>query len=486
MIGQRGGGYNFKGVIDNVRIYNRALAVTEIQSDMSTPITKLLTPALKTGLGPASATGREQGSTAGPKLPKASDSLSPNVVSDLFCTPKIINAGSQATCELRMAANIPAMQIEITSSSEQVRTPAVVRTRANQTRLAFQVDIDAAARQQSVTVTAGTGNAAVRDTIQVVAALRPIVTVPGSQAAKRGTPVRFLVAAVDPADLEVQLTASEVPAGASFDAASGGFEWTPAAAQTGRYKVTFTATNAARQSSSMQVTIEVTSGDPTLDTAERMCSPGAVASLKGSWLAEPGSALSDPSGNAMDLAGTKVKVNGQYVPVLSASPTQVHFLCPVLDPETRLEVAVETASGVTQPLTMVMQSASPWIFSLDGAGQNQGVISFADSTELAMSRNSRVAARPAEPGDEIVIWGTGFGPATEVSTRTVLVRIGDAYAKTDSVRAVPGHVGVYTIQVRVPTAAIGDSVPVQVQVTTPDGKQFNSNNVTAAFEPVSQ
>ncbi len=37
-IGRRTGGYYFNGVIDEVRIYNRALSQTEIQTDMNTPI----------------------------------------------------------------------------------------------------------------------------------------------------------------------------------------------------------------------------------------------------------------------------------------------------------------------------------------------------------------------------------------------------------------------------------------------------------------
>jgi hypothetical protein len=37
-IGQRAGGYFFNGVIDNLRIYNRALSATEVQSDMNTPV----------------------------------------------------------------------------------------------------------------------------------------------------------------------------------------------------------------------------------------------------------------------------------------------------------------------------------------------------------------------------------------------------------------------------------------------------------------
>ena len=37
-IGRRSGGFYFNGVIDEVRIYNRALSGPEIQADMNTPI----------------------------------------------------------------------------------------------------------------------------------------------------------------------------------------------------------------------------------------------------------------------------------------------------------------------------------------------------------------------------------------------------------------------------------------------------------------
>jgi hypothetical protein len=37
-IGRRSGGFYFNGIIDNVRIYNRALSAPEIQADMNTPV----------------------------------------------------------------------------------------------------------------------------------------------------------------------------------------------------------------------------------------------------------------------------------------------------------------------------------------------------------------------------------------------------------------------------------------------------------------
>jgi uncharacterized protein (TIGR03437 family) len=423
--------------------------------------------------------------------PKAADpqatGLAAEVLSTLSCTPKAIDAGGHAVCELRVAANSSPGQIQLSSTSQQVSVPATVVARANQTRLTFQVYAEAAARQQLVTVTAMAGSASVQDTIQVATAAQPIVTAPYNQAAKRGAPTRFTVSAADPMDLPLQLTASGLPVGATFDPTNGGFDWTPTSVQAGKYKMTFTATNPAGQSSSKQVTIDVTSGDPTLATAERGCSPGAVASLAGSWLAEPGSNISDPSGNAIELGGTKVKVNGQYVPVVSSSSTKVDFVCPSLLPETQLGATVENAFGVSRPLSMVMQSSSPWIFSLSASGQNQGVVSFTGMTELAMARNAQVLAHPAQPGDEIVLWGTGFGLSSEALPGMVTVKLGGVDAEVEGVLPVADHAGVYTVRVRVPVPTeFGDEVPVEVQVIGPDGKQFLSNRVMIAVEPVSQ
>jgi uncharacterized protein (TIGR03437 family) len=411
-------------------------------------------------------------------------SLPQNQLSSLVCIPNVIAAGDPLTCELRVAADSAANAIQLTSSSPQVKLPATVVTRPNQSRLTFQLNADPAAQQQLVTVSALSGGTTVQATIEVASAAHPILTVPQNQTTTRGTPNRFTVSAVDPANLPVALTASGLPAGATFDAASGGFEWTPSVAQAGRYMVTFTATNAAAQSSSARVAIDVTSGTPTVANVEQPCSPGAIASLRGVSLAEPGFGLADVTGNSTDLGGTKVEVNGVYVPVLSASPTEVHFVCPTMSPGTQLEVAVEGPAGASDSVNMVVQSASPEIFSMGGPGRKQGIVTFAGTEDLAMVRNAEVAAHPAQPGDQILLWGTGFGTSNEVPSGTMSVKIGGVDAPVECVSAVLGQLGVYTVQVRVPVPMVfGEEVPAQIQVIGSDGKVFNSHIVTIGVEP---
>jgi uncharacterized protein (TIGR03437 family) len=421
-----------------------------------------------------------------PSAPNDGTSSIPQaVLATLKCAPNVIDAGDQLVCDLRLSAAAAASQIQVSSSSQQVKLPGTVVSRPNQTNLSFQLRADAVSHQQLVTVTARLGETAVEDTILLMAASSPVISVPQQQLAKPGTALGFVVSATDPSGLPIQTTASRLPLGATFDPENGMFEWTPNVAQIGKYDVTFAAANSAGQSwSTAQVSIEVTAGTPTLASMDRSCSPAAVASLRGTWLSESGSILSDPSRNELAGGGAKVQVNGEYVPVLRASSTEVRFLCPSLAAGTQLTVSVETQAGVSEPLNTVMQNASPWIFSPGGPAQAQAMASFPGTQEFVMTRNAQFAGHPAQPGQTILFLGTGFGAFADIFPGTVSVQIGGVDAEVEGLSAVPSHRGLYTLQVRVPVPmAFGGEVPVEVRVISPDGKVFRSSGVTIAIEP---
>jgi uncharacterized protein (TIGR03437 family) len=311
----------------------------------------------------------------------------------------------------------------------------------------------------------------------------PVLTIPDTQIVKFGQLVDFSISAADPADLAVQLAVAGLPVGASFDAAGGRFSWIPNTSQAGKHKITFTAYNSALQSSTAHLIVDVDSGMPVLTPSKQFsCSPNSIARVTGKWLAASRSVLSDPTGRVMDLDGTKVRVNGQYVPVLFSSATEVTFLCPNLRPGSELSVEVATASAITEPLTTIMREASPTIISLDGSGMNQGIVSFADDNDLVMARTFRVPGHPAQTGDYVVIWATGLASVTDASNRA-RVKVGDIHTDIESIHAVSGYAGLYNVQVRVPAViTVGDAVPLQLEVTTPNGQQFNSNTVTISIE----
>jgi len=388
------------------------------------------------------------------------------------------------TCELLATASAQSVQVPLNTSSEQVLIPAVVTTRPNQSSLTFQAQTSPVSKQQSVTITAALATGTVQDTILLMGASAPALRAPRPQTASAGVPMSFAVSATDPSDLPTQIAGASIPAGASFDPLTGVFEWTPRASQTGKYRMTFTATNSARQSSTAQVELEVDSGLPTVDTPASSCSPGAIGTLHGKWLATPGSQLSDPSGASFDLGGTGAAVNGQAAPVLYSSEDQVNFLCPDTGTGTQLSVIVTSRFGSSQPVAVGMVEATPTILSMGDAQGNQGWISFYGSNDLVMERNYRVPAHPAQPDDQIVIRATGLGTAAEALSGTMLVKLSDVYVGVESVQAVSGYAGVYAVRVRVPAAMTFGAVPVQLQSMTPDGHPRNSNSVTAEFEAV--
>jgi Ca2+-binding RTX toxin-like protein len=86
------------------------------------------------------------------------------------------------------------------------------------------------------------------------------------------SPLSFVVAAADALDApanNVTLSVADLPAGATFDPATGKFAWTPNATQQGTYTVVFTATDdgapAAASSGSVLLTVRDVNRPPTLD-----------------------------------------------------------------------------------------------------------------------------------------------------------------------------------------------------------------------------
>ena len=397
--------------------------------------------------------------------------------SSLSCYPRVVDAGGSFNCELKLTGAPQAADLSIESSSSNVTLPAATRARANQHSLSFQGSVSPSARQESITVSATAPGRGLEDTVMTVAASGPVIRAPLNQLVKYGTPIDFKVSvnSIDPAPL----AAAGLPAGASFDNATGRFDWTPGINQQGAYDVTFT-TKGPAAAATRTVHIDVDAGIPSISNASKFgCSPSAVANLSGKWLG-PDEPAADPSGNSTELGGTTVRVNGTLVPLLYAGKTQASFLCPAGAPGDALQIVLETPSGATTAFNTTTQAATPFLLSA-GSGK-QGLIFVADTTELATVRDVRGAGQPAQPGDSLSIRATGLGENLPVS-----VKIGDAYAQVLSIAPVENAAGVWNIRVAVPAAPnFGDAIPVQLEMASSDGRPITSNSVMMAIEPVRQ
>ena len=129
----------------------------------------------------------------------------------------------------------------------------------------------------------------------------PVVTAPPTASAVANTPLSVYVSATDPdAQAITSLTASGLPAGATFtpDAGntSGTLSWTPSFAQSGNHVVSFTATNALSGSATTQITVTQSDRGPVVTA------PATATGAENALLTVNVSAA-DPDGDAITALG---------------------------------------------------------------------------------------------------------------------------------------------------------------------------------------
>jgi uncharacterized protein (TIGR03437 family) len=433
----------------------------------------------------------------------------------LSCAPQTVQAGGFFTCTVGM--NNPNVlqvaRLAVSSSSPSLELPSPFMTRPGQAQLSFEVFTTPFAGQQSSAVTVQFGETAVTSTVEVTPATAPILNLPGTQMAAFGKPMSFAISAVDPGGLPLTLSAANLPPGASFDPATGEFRWTPqapsslnqrlgASSPLERREVTFTATNSARKSSTGSVTIEADPGLPvitglrnaasqqsqavlpkervTAQPTPTSCSPGSLASLLGRWLGAGAQPTASPTGSSTELEGAAVIVNGNPAPVVYASATRVDFLCPEALPGGELEISAQVGGTVTNVIH-ANQQATLGLFSADGSGQGQAMVTLSGTSLLATPRSYLNDGQPAEPGDTISILATGAG--LDAGPALVEVSIGGVSTTADRVQPMPGMAGVYQVDVTVPASvAPGDAVPIAIEIADSSGIAIGSNTVTIAVE----
>jgi uncharacterized protein (TIGR03437 family) len=445
------------GVVDEVRVYNRALSQSEIQTDMNTAV-RSYSPS-SSGRGRNTTVSMSTEETAEPKAASDASSLS------LSCSPRSVAAGSWVRCELQGAPAPDSRSVRLATGTDQLKTPSSVMTRPNQSVVAFYAYAESFARQQSVVIKAELDGATVEETVLVQAAAKPVILAPASQMASTEGGTLFDVAATDAAGAPVELSVKDLPAGATFDAATGRFEWTPQAAQAGKYDVTFVA-NSAERTSTTRVALEVGSGAPELNASAAPCSVGGLGTVTGKWLVAAGEE-------------TKVLVNGQYAPVFRASPSAVDFLCPNAEPGTPLSIQAEIGALRSQPAKGSVQSAAPRILSLAAATEETQTL-FAESGEFAASGDP-TPAPAAHAGDSVVMLAAGL-PACQTATAGVTAFVGGVAAGIESMRPATDAPGVCRVEFQIPkSVAFGDKVAVTLQVVDA-GRALASTPLTIPVE----
>lgn len=230
---------------------------------------------------------------------------------------------------------------------------------------------------------------------------------------------------------------------------------------------------------------------------------GFSAAAPGSWIEIHGAHLANRtrSWNAADfhgaqaptsLDGTAVTIGGQAAFISYISPNQINAQIPsgaALGPQ---DVRVVTAAGASDSQTITVNQVQPGLlapaaFKLGDKQYTEATFADGATRALPASMNPLMtqgsAARPARPGETLVLYGVGFGRVTPESNAGEVVQQGNSLlssfqvflgglrAEVSYAGLAPGTVGLYQFNVVVPDAATGDAVPLTFAVGGSTGQQ---------------
>ncbi len=195
-----------------------------------------------------------------------------------------------------------------------------------------------------------------------------------------------------------------------------------------------------------------------------------AGAASGSWVTLQGTALSASTrvwreadivnGRLpQSLDGVSVRINNQPASVYYVNPTQINVLAPETVADASVPVTVTNANGTSDTVTVDFRRISPGLFQLAdenaAAARNDGTL--IGPPDLI----SGATTVPANPGEAILLFGTGFGPTSPASDPS---RVIDAPLPT----ATPVRVQIHHEQVPVASAALVSPGVYQFNITVPD------------------
>jgi uncharacterized protein (TIGR03437 family) len=166
--------------------------------------------------------------------------------------------------------------------------------------------------------------------------------------------------------------------------------------------------------------------------------------------------------------GLSVTIGGQPAFLEFLSPTQLNVISPDLSGSGPVDVVVTNNGAASDPVQAQLQAVAPAFFLWPGGYAVATDINF--KLKIKAGTFQGVSTTPPAPGDVLVLWGTGFGPAspgvqaghqvpgspTSNISGSVQVKIGDQDAKIFGAALAPGFAALVQVAVEVPNLADGD------------------------------
>jgi len=204
-------------------------------------------------------------------------------------------------------------------------------------------------------------------------------------------------------------------------------------------------------------------------------SPGSWIEIYGTNLADEtrGWTTDDFTGVTAptSLSGTSVTIGGQDAFIDYISPGQVNALIPSSAATGQQQLTLQTSAGTSAAVTLTVNAVQPGLLAPPNfkvGGVQYVVATFADGTYvLPAAAVSGITSQPAKPGDEIVLYGIGFGPvspsipagqlvAEANSLADFQISIGGMPCKVEYDGLAPNYTGLYQINLTVPDVAAGN------------------------------
>lgn len=227
------------------------------------------------------------------------------------------------------------------------------------------------------------------------------------------------------------------------------------------------------------------------DSAARALSPGLIASIFGTGLSTAPAAGTllglVPGTTALNViaGGTRVTFDGVPAPLFFVSPGQLNVQVPFeVAGKTSVQVVVNVNGNNSAPVTVPVQAATPALFTRASNGKGAAVV-------LNLDGSLNGPNNPAAQGSIIQLYATGMGAVnpgalTGVLARSALplslsvtapvVTIGGQNAAIEFSGLAPGFVGLWQINVRVPSGGSAGDLPLLLS----SGGQ-NANAVTVSI-----
>jgi uncharacterized protein (TIGR03437 family) len=172
-----------------------------------------------------------------------------------------------------------------------------------------------------------------------------------------------------------------------------------------------------------------------------------------------------------------VTIGGESAYIDYINPTQVNVQVPSNVGTGPQPVVVTTAGGVSSAYTVTVSATQPGLLAPTGfiVGGKQNVAAlFSDGATYVLPPGAiaGVPSRRAKAGDSITLYGVGFGPVTpnipagQVVQQTNALSLnlsllfGQTKASVTYAGLAPGTVGLYQVDVVVPSVPSSDAVPL--------------------------